>query len=292
MQLHFLRATSALCGIALLAGSVHAQDASKHLLRLNFQKGSVQKLEMTSVMDMNMDMGGQSMNMAMDMTMFLSSKVKDVQDGVATLEQSITRMKIKMENPMMGTIDFDSADEEADPGPMGDMAAMVGEVVLVKMSDRGEISDVQLPESYLEKLSGMMDEAEVEGIFSRPAVVLPEGPIAVGESWDYKTDMPMGGGMGDLQIAVQNKLVKFENGVATIDQKYKLKAEDLQSPMGGEMKFEAKDTEGMVELNTKTGFVDGSKMSLNMTMDGGAMKMVIGMTMTMKKAVESKEGDG
>lgn len=259
--------------LALLLGKTTSAQDTKHTLRMSFQKGTTSYQETTSRMNMKMEFAGTPMNMSMDMSMVAKNHVKEFKDGVATLEQTVMRVKLAMNQPMMGKVEYDSAVEGSDPGPMGDIAKLVGVLVTIQVNDRGKVLDTKFPQEFLDGLSGVMTEKDMQGMFGRDIAALPESPVAIGEEWESKSDLPMGQ-MGEIAMKAKNKLVKFENGVATIEQKFEIDSPEIASPMGGKMKIQGKSTSGQVVLALGKGEILSSTQEMEMALDGGEqMKM-------------------
>jgi hypothetical protein len=266
--------------LLLAAAPAIAQD--KHKLRLNFKAGTVVHFLQSQDMDMAMNMGGQDMGTKMQTQMYMTVKIKDVKDGVAELEQEITRVTAKMTNPMMGPIDFDSDVEDSDPGMLEGMANMVKQKMTMKVSSDGKVVGVDLPK----ELKDMADESgmDLKSMFSQGFTMLPADPIAVGESWKSDIQMPLGQ-MGETKVDVTNKLLAATAEHATIEQDMKIDLSGMEIPGG--MTAEIVKAKGVNKLDLRTGMPADMTMEMEMKFGGADAPMT--MVMKMKQAMKQVE---
>lgn len=265
-----------LLGLALTPGSTPAQEG-KHLLRYAFTKGKTGSLRMVQHADLGMNMAGRSIDTTMNMQTYLSYEVASVTEGKALLRVTIDRVIAKMANPMMGDIDFDSADEGARAGPLESMLDMVGETMEVSVDPRGKTSAVKLPEAVKKAAAGGSG-VNMEELFSQMTAALPEEPVAIGEAWDTKFDHQMGGG-GKLDAVAHNTLVSVDGNKIEISQTMELKLDAGDSPMP--MKAKTNAARGSFVIDLGEGIPQKMDMSIDMQMssDGGPMEMTMDMKM-------------
>ena len=95
-----------------------AAQGEEHDLRVTAKKGASLWFTQESKQEQSIDMGGQQMDMGNSTTYTVCTTVKDVDEkGQLVVETKIVRVKGTMTIPMMGDIEFDSADAPADkPG--------------------------------------------------------------------------------------------------------------------------------------------------------------------------------
>ena len=251
------------------------QDKPKHLLRFNFKAGTVARQVMTQDMTMTMNMGAQDMVTKMTMNMFQTYTVKSVEGDKAQLEQKITRVKAVMDNPMM-QVDYDSADDESDPGMLEGLADLVGQTIAMKLDSKGKTSDVKIPEDVADATGA--GGVDLEQMMSQVVTSLPEKPVAIGDTWKVTQKMPLGQ-MGETDTEVTYKLLGINDKEIMLEQKLKLDLSEMEMPGGMEIK-DVKAS-GKITLNRATGLP--KTMTLNMTMDmAGQMSMKMDMKMSMK----------
>ncbi|MFK7739026.1 MAG: DUF6263 family protein [Planctomycetota bacterium] len=266
---------------AVLSAPLFAQDAQKHLLRYRFQAGQTWDVLIEQEMKMAMDMGGQAMNTTMLMSMFTANKVAKVEDGKASLEQKITRIKAKMDMGIMN-VDFDSADPDSDAGMMGPLADLVDSVAKVSLTANGKMGDVKLSDALKDQMaqSGM----DLKQMMSQASVELPEKPIAIGESWTTKSTVKLGQ-MGETTSEVVNKLISVDNDYFVLEQTVKVDTSETEMPGG--MELEDLTMKGTNKISFATGMSREMNMLTKMAMSGQA-DMEMEMKMTMKPAPKKK----
>ncbi|MBL8897662.1 MAG: hypothetical protein JNM84_08540, partial [Planctomycetes bacterium] len=292
-MLHFRRAIVRTCpALALLACVAVAQEPQRQELRFTYAKDAVSWHRMSSVMAMQMDMFGQKIQTDVSIEMTMHTKIVEVlESGSAKMERTVKRLQTKLSNPMMGEQLYDSDVKDADAGQMADMAVLVGVTMKMEMDRRGQIKNVKFPPELEERLSGQVSLDDLESMFAKESIVLPEQPVAIGETWKAENTMPLGGGMGEVKMAQENKLLSFANGIAVIEQKVSFgEAQEMESPMGGTMKVTGQPAQGTVELNLSAGRAEktGTKMKLNMA--GTGMNMDIDMDLQLVRIEEPKAG--
>ena len=269
----------------LLAASAVAQE--KHLLRFKFVPDTVVHYSMSQEMDMSINMGAQDMSTKMNMQMFMTTKVKGVKDDAADLEQEITRVKAVMNNPMMN-VNFDSDDEDSDPGMLEGMADMVGTKTTMRLSSAGKMLDFAMSEELAEEAeqAGM----DLKQMMSQSVTSLPEQPVAIGETWTNTMKMPMGQ-MGELDMQIENKLVAVDDKHIVVDQVIKVDTTEVEMPGG--MALESVEAKGTSKIDRRIGMPAELTMNMRMKMSG-QMTMTMDMKQTIRPAAApaKKADDG
>ena len=263
--------------LLLAAATAQAPAKPKHLLRFNFQAGTVVKQVMTQGMTMTMNMGAEDLVTKTTTKVYSSFKVRAVEGDVASVENKMTRVTAQLESPME-QVDYDSDDDDSRPGSLEALADMVGETVTWKMSDRGAMTAVKMPES-LQELNGV----NFEQMMSQIVHQMPDHPVAVGESWDVDQKIPMGQ-MGEAAAVLTYKLVGLTNDEYVFDQAMELDASSLTLPP--RMKMQDIKATGKVTMDRRCGMPKSMTMTMTMTVDG-PVKMEMVMTQSLAAAVES-----
>ena len=268
-----------LATLCLLA-ALPAQDAKKHNLRLNFKPGTVLHTVLEQDTNMDMSMGGRAMNMVMKMQMFTKYTVESLEEDVGTISTEFTRVKMNMDNPMLGEIAYDSADENSDPGMLGAVADLVGAKTKMKLTKGGKMLGVEVPDSVGAEIERV--GIDLEQMFQQSVVVLPEKPVAIGDTW--KTDIAMKlGQMGEMKIGVENKLVAVNGNNVTIEQKMDLDLDGIEMPGGMTMKIT--ESKGTSTLDLNLGIFKAMNMTMVMKVgeEGDEMQMTMKMVQKMKE---------
>jgi hypothetical protein len=273
------RSLSPLCGLVLLlAAPLAAQE--KVTLRYALKPDSVTWVEQTSDMTQVMTPpGGKEMKTAIVTSMWLETKVKEVKDGVATIEQRYARVKAKSDSPMM-KVDYDSDVEGSKAGPLRNLAELVGKTATLKVDARGKVHEATMPDGGEEALAAV--GSSLKQGFEQAVAAWPEQPVGVGDTWQTDMAMPMQA-MGELKIKITNKVVAIAAGKVDLDVKMDVDASDVKMPGGMAM------TVTKAEGKSKTAFDSmmpiESTQTMVMEMGGGQapMKMVMTMVATMKQ---------
>lgn len=198
MRLRFL---TFLCVLAVYLLSP-ALAAAEKLLRWNFQSGQALQIELDQDVDMSTDAMGNSMRSSADMGMTLAWRVREVNaDGVAQIDQTIDRIRMKMIMPGSAAVEFDSAAALPDNAMGRHMAESINPMIGVRfaqqITDRGEVVDMQLTEEGAKDLQAatgapVQEAFSHEGLktlLSQAALVLPKHPVKPGDSWEGTSEM-------------------------------------------------------------------------------------------------------
>jgi len=287
------RSLSALCLLPMLVVfSLCGQQtwAQNNTLRWGFEKGQQFKVEMTMEATQKMMMpGGGDMEIPVRQDVFMDWEVKDVQDGKFIMAQSITRMKMNMEAPMM-QLQYDSDDEEA--SGMGAQLAdvikpIIGGEISFTMDARGNISDVEIPDditSALESAGGgmggqMFSKESLEQLVQSANLVFPENPVGEGESWSHEVTQssPMGEMKMNNQYTYAGTVQKDGVTLHKINVKSQVELEGGEAPMGGTIEIDKADVSGEILFDNEKGQMVSSlakqSMVMLMEMQGQEMEM-------------------
>jgi len=295
----------ALCAPAAAQETGEAPAAEKYEFRLNLKKGD--KFAFRQVMDLNqdLDMQGMQMSTVMAVTSDYSYEVTDVaESGDISIKIRFGRIKGSFENPMMGSLEFDSEGETEETGnPMIDMMASMftanaGQELSLVMSPNGEVVSVEGVEEMVDRLleknpmAGMGGAIDAESMkeqmkdnFEGQLGQIPTEPVAVGDSWSTDRGMSGMGGMG-MQMSINSTLKAFDADEAVIDST--IKGELSGGQMAAMLTVEDFSGTSSTKLSAKDGLVLSSSAKINMTasMDAGPQGGQGGMVMTIETKLE------
>jgi hypothetical protein len=126
-------------------------------------------------------------------------------DGVASVTQTFDRLRLKMTSPQGVMVDFDSATNGETAGISKALVpfleSIVNKPISVKIDPRGEVSDVQVPQSMLDgmkKVPGMGSFFSGETLGKLSGLgTLPEEAISKNDVWTTEAgvDVPLFGKM-------------------------------------------------------------------------------------------------
>jgi hypothetical protein len=234
--------------------------------------------------------------------------VKGVDDkGVAALETKVVAVAAKGTGPA-GEYDYDSEkDKEAPENPqVAMMAKMVGKTFQMKMTPAGKIVELQgydkLVDEMLkdlgedagpmkEMLKQMLSDDTMKSMMQQMAPMLPEKPVAKGESWknDFTLKLPM---MGGIKFGITSTLADVKDGEAHIAQDWtiELKADgaDPNSPLGGAVQIKDSKAKAAIVFSLERGCFVSQKMTMQMVMAAGGQEIPI-KTEGELKLVEAKK---
>ncbi len=182
--------------LAALLGSPRAA-AAETLLRWKLQPGEQFALHVTHHSDLETDVKGKRVATTVDMLLEMHWQIEAVdENSVARIKQTIRRMRLKMDAPSVGSIEFDSAADAPAQGEAKDIAAgvkpLIGAAVTLGLDARGKIVDVELPDETLAALKAAPAGNRLRDLFTKEGlaemlgqsfVVLPEAAVEKGFSW-------------------------------------------------------------------------------------------------------------
>ncbi len=167
-------------------------------------------------------------------------KVIDVMpDGEIEFMHMVDRLKMTNRLPDRAEMVYDSAKDEAPPPGFADAAAAVGvPLSVIRMSQRGDVID--------RNVKHRQPAADTEAPVT---LLLPEGPVAVGDTWNEPRAVPVqtaDGAKREIQTRRHYELAKVANGIASIDVSYQvlspvdpaIEAQLIQRLLKGTAKFD------------------------------------------------------
>ena len=163
-------------------------------LRWKFRPGEQLKVSVEQKTVSNTRVADQSLKMTVQLTVEEKWEVKEVaENGVATIDRSLTLIKLSIRSGVDEEITFDSSQQRSAPGAARTiakvLAPVLGKSVRIQVNPRGAVVDVELGS----ELKGQLVElAKVLGDFFSPDSIeqqlmtigrLPAGPVSKGQSW-------------------------------------------------------------------------------------------------------------
>lgn len=257
-----------------LAAQAGAQEA---VLRFKFREGEVQKTKTDS--RTTMDMG--AMKIDQQTTLYMTLKVKKVEGDVGTLESKCTRVTAKMNNPMSGeemTFDSDKDDESSSMMFQG-LAALVGNVMNIKMNERGKVIETKAAE----EATGVSTD-EMQKMMQMSSIEFPAEAVKVDSEWtrENAVEVPK---MGNLTTKMKIKVTGIEGGVvkakfeATLEVAAKKPADGTPPSEEGEEAMQAgiKDGKisGTLEFDTSRGLMVRKVTKITMTVSQMGMEIPV-----------------
>ena len=208
------------------------------------------------------------------------------------MSQTIDRMRMEIASPAFGgkNITLDSADKKKPEGLAGIIApvveGMVGKPVSMKISARGEISDVKLPQEMLdsfkklpgaEQMGAMFSEDGFKQMTSQGMLTLPEAAVTDGKSWTSATESKnpiLGKQKMSTDYTYQGTETRDGQELAKIATKLTM---SFEPPADAPFKVELKDqnNKGLILFDEGKGRIFESTSTSKMKMQITAMGMTI-----------------
>lgn len=197
-------------GIAVLACvllvPIAPARAAEMQLRWRFQEGQSLQVRFDQSVKTESTGSGPASQIEIEMQMHLSWRISEVDaERTATIEQTLDRFTVSMKTAQGTTIQYDSAADSPATGPArgiaGSIKPLIGKKLLVTMTDRGQIEDVELPvdKATGEQTTGvpagtLFSSEAISQVLRQSAVVLPEEPVQEGGTWTatQTLDTPLG----------------------------------------------------------------------------------------------------
>jgi hypothetical protein len=198
--------TFVVAAAAVFGGAVSGQT----LLRWKFKPGEVLDYEIWQEMKSKGSATADATGMNMKLTMNMTWKIQDVDsDGNASMTISVRRIRMKVDSaPGMNT-DFDSDSDKEPEGMSADVAtafkAWLKKPFSLKISARGKVSDMKLPETLPKLTKRETDLAH--NIFSKMGFELaempelPEEAITPEKTWFEKSTTKFTGANVEMESA-------------------------------------------------------------------------------------------
>ena len=271
------RLASLLCVLVFAAPAASEEAGGPVELRLKFTPGEAFDVETTTITESETAAGPLTILSLMTQRMTRRETVLSVAgDGSATVRDVLTR--VRASNEMIGLPapveqEWDSDSGEAPPEQLSPIAnryrPLIGAERTYTMRPDGTATDFRLSEGYkaaVRSLPGMADATD-EDIASGPyggvngTVVLPPGPVRVGDVWEDERSEAA----SDATIGKQTFTGFDAAGLAVIKGDYEVKLPDADDEAGG---FSVEDSSGTVEtlFDVQAGRIPKTTMTIEMTL--------------------------
>ncbi|MCC7086411.1 MAG: hypothetical protein IT427_15530 [Pirellulales bacterium] len=228
-------------------------------LQLNLPKG--EKRTYVTIQDMknHISVGGQKIEMNTKLTLDTEIEVKDIADGVSTI--NIMHRRVRMEStggPL--EMKYDSDDAKTANNLLGQqLGGLAGKPAVMQFDTNGKLKESKGDDQ--KALSDLL-KASVDQMFSG----LPEKPVAIGDSWEHEYTIKSDPAL-PMNIAAKYSLKDVRSGVAYIKVDAKItSASDIKGSMQGDAEVEQKTgitTKSMVKMEA-----EGKRGGAEFTVEG------------------------
>lgn len=206
----------ALIATLALAAPAFGADSDKHLLEYKFKPGEVLRWEVDQRSSVRNRMEGTSEEAQTKTVSLKAWKVIDVMPS-GEIEFLTLVERVRMENrlPNRAEMIFDSTEADEPPPGFEDAARAIGvPLSSIRMSPRGEVVDRDIKHHQ-----PAADPHE------QVVMLLPEGPIAVGDSWNQPTKIRVktaDGGSKEIKGRRKFTLASVATHVAKIETEFQI----------------------------------------------------------------------
>ena len=181
--------------------------AAQTELHWKLEPGQKLQLETSQQTTSQVTFSGKSAKTNIDVAITLNWEVTGADESGSAIKQKVQRIVLKLAAPQGPPVEYDSAAAGRPSGQARQIAdamkpLLAAELSLL-MSNRGEIVKLEAAnDAAREWLSGAGDQAAqpalssktIQQIFRQPLVILPEKPVAVGDSWTRAADISASAG--------------------------------------------------------------------------------------------------
>ena len=256
-----------------------------------FEPGKTVRYRTTTEMEMTGGMMAMKRNQIQELTW----KVLEVDaEGLATVELSYDVIKLTMEHPMMGVVEFDSTAEGAAdeaPNPLVALeAAFLGKKVTLKITPQGQIKEASgfdkiveemvKDNPMLEMMGGMINDETMKGQMQSFVAKMPDEDLKVGDEYkdQVSSPSPVGGSVtADITSRVKSIDEKDGRTIGTLESSATIDMSNLEMPeadpddpmsaMLSQIKISDGKVTGVTTFDMTNGQLVSNRSVTTMTMD-------------------------
>lgn len=310
---HVCRASLVRLSLALMAAAFAAgqSDAAETILRWKFKAGDSVGCVIDQQMTQNLKLLGNDIKITSGQLIDIRWDINDVDSaGVASMTQTIEKIRMKVETPQGVAIDYDTSSGKDPEGQAALLSplfkALIKQPMTYKMTSTGSISDVKLPAEMveglkkvpgMERMGGMFSEDGMKQMISQGAFVLPTEAVDIGKIWKSESTVDQGP-IGKMKTITTYKYagVEMQDGkqLDKIDTSVEISYPDGDK---AETKVELTEQEGKgtIYFDNSIGRTNNStansKMKMAVTTQGMKIDTVTDMTMKMTYGAAKKAGE-
>ncbi|MCW8137424.1 MAG: hypothetical protein KIT58_00790 [Planctomycetota bacterium] len=151
-------ASLALALVGLVAPTALAQTAERAGLGLQLKAGDELRYKLTWSLDQKMNLGGQEMPQALEVECALDQRVKAFDNGVATIEATITAVRARLGLGPFGDMDYDTAAPQDEANPFAWIREAIGKSFQFKLKTTGEVLEVTGGDAIRDRMTAVLEE--------------------------------------------------------------------------------------------------------------------------------------
>ena len=267
--------------LTLLVSLTFAQNlAAQRKLTFQYQTGSENVLTVKTDTEIVMKYMGQDIRTAMQMETGISQYIDSVStDGMATIIQKLTRLKMAVEGGPLGVkLAFDSTQAESNEASLSEiLKPLVGAEFEIVVSRLGKVHDFKPPTELLATLAKQPGSQALGQVFtpdgfrqmaSQGSLAFPDKALRVGDQWQDSITLAAAQ-FGETEV----KLQYTYEGVVEVDGKQLDKigiqmttsVKPPKNPTGAQLKIREQSSQGTLYFDNQRGRLDHSSLKQQMT---------------------------
>lgn len=246
-------------------------------LRWKFEEGDSHHYELNQTTVTTAMVQEQEVKTSIKQTVEMGWEVLSVDsEGTARVAQTIERVEVSLES-QFASFAYDSSDEGEVDGQAAMLKpvidALVGARVVLVMTPRGEVNDVEVPDEMIERLrnagpaaqalQGLASAEGMKGLIGQSTLVLPEEEVEAGSSWIRKVELPTP--QGTLVMTNTFTLEGGEADSATIAMAMNVDEFKTDPDAPFEMRVEEQDGTGSFAFDNAAGILRSSEVTQKLT---------------------------
>jgi hypothetical protein len=288
----------------------NAGQAAAQELRYKFNAG--EKLQFNMTQNMTMSLTGEGLpaqKTSLEQITEMSWNVEEVKDGTAQIGQSIDRIKMSLAAPNNVSFDYDSASEEEPTGNIANMMApvldaMVGATFDVTMNPRGEILEIQVPETLTQAMQKLPNAAAMGDMFSKEgfeklvqqgSLTFPEGELESGHEWENSIEMQNPALGGKQTVTTKYRYLGQEEVDGQMLDAFAITVNmdfgQGAGPAGAKMSIKDQESSGKIYFDREAGHMKSSSVDMTMNMEITAFGRTLNSQLKQNVKVDVKEAE-
>lgn len=252
--------------LTALVAAAPAALAQSATLRWKLAEGDQLQWKFRQVTDTETGVLGSDkplVKLSIDMTVGASWNVEAVENDTFKIRQTIDSIALRMTAPPSDPVLYNSAS----PDPPGSAAAeelaeqlkpLVGAQITLRMTERGEVQEADVPEPLLQSLGGQQPDS-LKQILAGALLTLPEQAADEGDQWRDQTTVPVR--LGQLTIDRTYTLGEAEEGGHEIELDGKLSLEPAPRDDSTLVRFRSQRLGGRYLFDAKRGHLRSAEVN-------------------------------
>lgn len=281
----------------LLLAGFESVNGTADEIRWQFQKGEKYRISVSQKTAMQSRVNRTKVDVQLDLDTEMDWEILSVMaNGHAVIEQSFSRMAVKVVKTAKSTIVYDTASKEPPAKNARYFSEVYDKLVGIKfkveMTDRGEIKDVVLQKKDMETIRGIPESMEARKLFEKRGLmeilnsggfVLPEKSIVKGFQWPVKKQQKMTFGTAHFESIFTYEGTSEPTGIARFLLAASAKLQDQpENPSEKRLVLKSQQQTGSIAFDTNHGHLQSIKVNQEMATEKPFREMTIETTSSLE----------